>query len=748
MDKFRYRAFISYSHSDEKWARWLHRALESYRVPKHLVGTETQFGTIPARLAPVFRDRDELATATDLGEEINQALTESATQIVICSPDAAKSKWVNEEILAFKRLGRESKILCLIIDGEPNASQFEGRDLAEFMDEECFPAALRYRLDADGELSNQPTEPIAADARPGKDSKSNAKLKLIAGMLGVRFDALKQREQHRRHQRMLVITTAAIAGMLIATTLATIALFARAEAERQRIRAEAEAETALQTSNFLIDLFEVSDPSEARGNSITAREILDKGGRRIKTELADQPDVQARLMTTIGQVYSGLGLYGDANDLLNEALTIREDVLGVDHPDVALSRSYLAGVLTLRAEYETAEPLYRDALEVQRKLLGNDAPQVANTLIGLADLLSIQGNFEAAELLLRESLAIRRQVLGEQHLDVAKNMDDLGMNLYDQGDLNAAEELLQGANAMRQLLLGDSPHPGLAEGLNNLGLILFDKGDLDGAERQWREALAMFRALLGDDHPYVAIATNNFALVLYSNGNYDEAERLYRQVIDQYRRTLGDAHPELGDSLMNLAYVQYDRGDLDAAMSSVTESLEMYRDLFDDDHPAIATRLALIGIWLTDGGDYARAEPMLRDALAMRRRLLGDEHPEIASSMAALARLYLETNRVAESQSMARNARLMSESTLSADHWRTAWAASIEGASLARQGEYKQAETMLLNSYSVINQSVNARPAYVEFTLGSLVQLYEDWDKESQAAEFRGRLVGARADNP
>jgi hypothetical protein len=96
--EFKYRAFISYSHSDERWAKWLHKALETYSVPKRLVGTETAYGPVPARLAPVFRDRDELATATNLGETLTRALEQSAFQIVICSPAAAKSRWVGEEI--------------------------------------------------------------------------------------------------------------------------------------------------------------------------------------------------------------------------------------------------------------------------------------------------------------------------------------------------------------------------------------------------------------------------------------------------------------------------------------------------------------------------------------------------------------------------------------------------------------------------------------------------------------------------
>ena len=239
MDSPKYRAFLSYSHRDAKWGAWLHKSLESYRPPKQLIGTVTARGPVPKRLAPLFRDREELATATDLGTVINEALAQSACQIVICSPCAARSKWVNEEILAFKRLGREDRIFCLIVAGEPNAS-----DDPAHADEECFPPALRYRLGADGELSSVRGEPIAADARPGKDGRGNAKLKLIAGLLGVGFDGLRQREQRRRQRQLFAIASGAIAGMVLTSGLAAAALIARANAQRQTVIARREAETA------------------------------------------------------------------------------------------------------------------------------------------------------------------------------------------------------------------------------------------------------------------------------------------------------------------------------------------------------------------------------------------------------------------------------------------------------------------------------------------------------------------------
>jgi hypothetical protein len=204
---FKYFAFISYSHRDKKWGDWLHQSLETYRVPKRLVGSTAREGQVPARLFPIFRDREELPTSADLGGNIRSALEESRFLVVICSPNSARSLWVNEEILHFKKLGRESRVMPLIVAGEPNASDsFGGPDARR----ECFAPALRFALGADGALSDKRSEPIAADARASGDGPANAKLKLLAGILGVDFDLLKQRERIRKRRRMAATAAAAL----------------------------------------------------------------------------------------------------------------------------------------------------------------------------------------------------------------------------------------------------------------------------------------------------------------------------------------------------------------------------------------------------------------------------------------------------------------------------------------------------------------------------------------------------------
>ena len=212
-EDYKYWAFISYSHRDEEWAKWLHKSLETYSVPKKLIGRTTEHGQIPRRIFPVFRDRDELPGAADLGGKLKNALRQSRYLIVICSPKSAASQWVNEEIKTYKSLGRDDRVLCLIVDGEPYSSEQPGREA-----EECFPPAVRYRVNGDGELTNEKAEPIAADARKGKDGRTNSKFKLLSGILNVGYDELKQREKQRERTRRVRLVVG-IAAMFLITAI-------------------------------------------------------------------------------------------------------------------------------------------------------------------------------------------------------------------------------------------------------------------------------------------------------------------------------------------------------------------------------------------------------------------------------------------------------------------------------------------------------------------------------------------------
>jgi tetratricopeptide (TPR) repeat protein len=698
--EFKYRAFISYSHKDEKWASWLHKALETYTVPKHLVGRVTPMGAVPSKMGKVFRDREELSSSHSLGAELTQSLQDSASQIIICSPNAAKSHWTNEEILTYKRLGRESRIFCLIVDGEPGT------------DAECFPPAARFRMGADGNLSAQPAEPIAADARPQGDGKQNALLKLIAGILGVGFDELKQRELQRRHRRMIALVSASIVGMTITSGLAAAAWLARNQAERERARAETEAETARQTTDFLVGLFAVSDPNEARGNSITAREILDKGAQRIQSELVTQPAIQATLMETMGTVYTSLALYPPAASLLDSALQKRLELYGADSLEVAQSAEKLGGVLTLTAEYDQAEEMYRKALDLRQKRLGPEHVDIARSQFQLADLLTRKGDYEAAEPLFREALAMRRKLLGVNAIEVAKSLEGLAMNLDGQSKYDEALPAMRLAVEIQRNLHAD-PHTDLAEALSNLGVVLSNMGEYAESEKLYREGLQMKRVLLGDTHPEIALSLNNLAYALADQKKYDEAASMFRQAIAMQRTLLGEEHPDIALALNNLAFVLHDKGDAEGARRMMDESLRMYRRTVGEEHPSTARGMANAGMWQLEAGDYSAAEPLLREALQMRRKLLGNEHAEVAGSLNLLATLLVETGRFEEARLAATESRGICERVLGAAHWRTAAAKSVEGAALLGLGQTAPGAKLLLEGLAALRADAGALPFYV-----------------------------------
>jgi len=198
-DDFRYWAFISYSSNDAKFAKKLHKKLETYRIPRDLVGRPGRDGPVPRRVFPIFRDREELPLSAELGASIEDALRASRYLIVVCSPLAAQSKWVNEEIRYFKSIGRADHILAMIIDGEPHGSEFPERGV-----EECFPPALRFEVDGQGEILTVRTEPIAGDLRAGGDGWTSAFLKAMAGITGLGLNAFTRREKTRQRRRKMI----------------------------------------------------------------------------------------------------------------------------------------------------------------------------------------------------------------------------------------------------------------------------------------------------------------------------------------------------------------------------------------------------------------------------------------------------------------------------------------------------------------------------------------------------------------
>lgn len=404
MGDFKYKAFISYSHADEPWGAWLQRSLERFRAPRQLARRAP--GEPDLVLAPVFRDREDLPVAGNLNEAIQKALGASEHQIVLCSPNAARSRWVNEEIKLFHRLHGPGRTFAIIVGGEPGGGA----------DDECFPPALRFRLDADGEVTDEPAEPLAADARAGGDGKRYALLKTAAGMLGVGLDDLVRRDAQRRARRARVIA-AGTSGIAASMTFAAIYAFnQRNQAQIMRGKAETLVE-------FM--LTDLSDRLEPVGKL----DILQEVGGEVLDYYADQ-DIKsldpaalsrrAQALMKLGQVDQRRGDLDAALSAYEAAFASTEEQLRRAPNDAdrifdhAQSVFYVGNVAVERGDFERGEQAFKEYYRLAQRLVGFDDAnpkwrlEVAYATNNLGALEFSRGSYAASLPYFAESADIRR----------------------------------------------------------------------------------------------------------------------------------------------------------------------------------------------------------------------------------------------------------------------------------------------------------------------------------------------------
>lgn len=490
MGDCKFRAFISYSHADEEWGAWLQRSLERFRAPKDLERLIAASGR-PARLAPVFRDREDLPVAGNLNDAIRQALADSEFQIVLCSPNAAKSRWVNEEIKLFNRLHGSGRTFAIIVAGEPGDRE-----------NECFPPALRFKLDAQGEPTAEPHEPLAADAREHGDGKRYAILKTAAGMLGVGLDDLVRREAkaRARRTRAVVLVTSGIAASM--TFAAVFAFNQRNEARIMRGKAETLVE------------FMLSDLSE-RLEPVGRLDILEEVGGEVLDYYEDQDlksldaaalSRRARAMMKLGQVDQRRG------DL-----------------DAALKA------------YEAAFA----ATEEQLRRAPNDPERLfdhAQSVFYIGDIASIKGDLAAGEARMHEYLALAESMVAldadksKYRLELAYATSNLGASLYNRGLFNQSIPHFKRSVEARRLLYETDPGDrkitlAYAYALSWLGFAELLVGRIQDAEISIGRQIDLYRSLgdsFEDDYQIMEpliIAQRRLAAVQLAQGRIEEAAR-------------------------------------------------------------------------------------------------------------------------------------------------------------------------------------------------------------------------------
>jgi len=374
----------------------------------------------------------------------------------------------------------------------------------------------------------------------------------------------------KRHKVGVAAVSLVLFALIIGIAGTTIGLFRAIKAEKA---AREEAETARQVSQFLEDLFSVSDPGEARGNRITAREILDKGAEKIAVELKDQPQVQARLMVTMGRVYRGLGLYSQSSTLLKNALEIERIQFGEENLEVAATKEELGRLMDAVGDFKASLPLFESALSIKEKLLGVDDPEVGRTVSNLGNAYLQLGKLDQAKPLYERALAIREKALGPNHPDVSNSLNGLAIVLESMGNYQAAKPLYERALAIREKAYGPD-HPLVATSLNNLATLYWLMGDYKAARPLNDRALAIQEKVLGPDHPDLAHTLNTKANLLQAEGKYAESQKVHERALAIRSKHLRSDHPRIAESYYNLGCIAALQGHKTAAIGFIRDAIK------------------------------------------------------------------------------------------------------------------------------------------------------------------------------
>jgi eukaryotic-like serine/threonine-protein kinase len=451
--------------------------------------------------------------------------------------------------------------------------------------------------------------------------------------------------KHVRRHRVAVVVAVGLVMLLAAFSIMQTVQVRRIT--RERDRANRERDRATRITDFMTNMFKVSDPSEARGKNVTAREILDRASTDMGKGLAKDPEVQAQMMQVMAATYSNLGLYARADELARHALNARQGLLGPDDPKTLESMSQLGWVLTREGHFGEAEDLERKALAGELRVLGPEDQLTLASMDFLAQIQLNQGHFEEAEKLERKIVEVASRKLGPENSRTLRSSTNLGAALMSEAHYAEAELVLRHAVDVDRRVFGpDDPTTSAAMGI--LAINLQYQGRFAEAEQLNRAVLAITGRVLGPQHQQTAAVMQNLSSVLIAEGHLSEAEKMEREVLGIWSRTLGPEHPDTLISKSNLVETLIREGKLEESERLIRETLAVQVRILTPGEPSLLVSQDNLASLLLKEGKYKEAEKIAHQILEIEMRSLGPQHPYTLDALRLLGTAMAQTNRYDE----------------------------------------------------------------------------------------------------
>jgi non-specific serine/threonine protein kinase/serine/threonine-protein kinase len=369
--------------------------------------------------------------------------------------------------------------------------------------------------------------------------------------------AYRVRKFVRRHRVGVVAATVVVLALIAGIAGATVGMVrarrAEALAREEAARANREANAASELADFLVEVFEIPDPDRSRGETITAREILDAGAQRIREEFDGQPHLQGRLMGVMGKVYLGLGLYDEARPLLEGSLDLKREVLGNEHLAVVDALNEIANLAVKNQEYAAAVPYYEAALEITETLPDPGHAVLDRVLKNLGDVHAKLGNFDRARGYHERAIEIRKEWFGAESIEVGRSLSGLGDTLVRSGDPDSAIPLLEESLAIREKNRKSANDPTLGYGRYFLGNALLEADRPEEAIPHLEEALRIWEVALGPGHEQVGTCALRLGEAFEAATDTARADRLYRRALSIDEAAFGADHPLVAETLEDYA---------------------------------------------------------------------------------------------------------------------------------------------------------------------------------------------------
>ncbi len=476
-------------------------------------------------------------------------------------------------------------------------------------------------------------------------------------------------------RKALFATLAAAMVLLVVAAIALSVLYVRSEANLVRAldaeqSARREAETARRTSDFLVGLFQSSNPEMTRGETVTAREVIDEGAARLDKELANEPLMQARLMFTIAQVYRSLGLFDKAATLADKSLSIRRANLPAGSLDIAGSEHLRAQILEDQGKSEEAVKGFAGALALYEAAGTAGTDGLIDVLGNLSWLLGQIGELQAADsaIVRALNLATAKQPPDESRiLNLLNNQASIEINL---GRPDSALAILKVALPLNIKMHGDSSYL-TGRVLTNISVAQSLIGNFAEAGENAVKALAIYRGIYGEDHPEVVKALANVGIYLAQQGKQSEALPYFESAVVALTKIHGVNHPDVASGYVNLGFCQFESGDPKSAVADLSKAVAIYESLGETGSSSFSLALYDLALARAALGELVEAKYLLTRVIAIDEKNYGPESGDVAEDLKAMVDVLRKMGQEAEAKVLearvdAINAKLAPPSTAEA----------------------------------------------------------------------------------